>query len=176
MAADHYPLSHVRAQSDGIAASPVEVPVDTPAVELMSADECWALLGTARVGRVAVDIAGQPDIFPVNHGVHDRAILFRTQAGTKLAATLLGRHVAFEIDDVDPDTRTVWSVVVRGLAREVLHPAAMLIAAQVTPPAWTLGAKPHFVQIDPMVVSGRRFRIPDQLEVAAPRRAQPTAV
>ena len=85
--------------------------VPHPGIEILENAECWDLLREHQVGRLAVDIAGRPDIFPINYLVHGGGILFRTAPGTKLAGAILGRHVAFEIDGYQPDERTAWSVV-----------------------------------------------------------------
>ena len=87
------------------------------ATEILSESECWELLDHAAVGRLAVDIAGQPDIFPINFVVDKSGIVFRSAAGTKLAGAVLNRLVAFEIDGYEPGDRTAWSVVVKGQAR-----------------------------------------------------------
>ena len=84
------------------------------ATEILSESECWELLDHAAVGRLAVDIAGQPDIFPINFVVDKSGIVFRSAAGTKLAGAVLNRIVAFEIDGYEPADRTAWSVVVKG--------------------------------------------------------------
>src|SRR5688500_9953235 len=89
--------------------------------ELLSLAECWELLDDTSVGRLAVDIAGQPDIFPINYIVDGTSLVFRTGAGTKLAGAVLGHHVAFEIDGIHLSDRTVWSVVVKGFAREITN-------------------------------------------------------
>jgi hypothetical protein len=39
-------------------------PARIPAIEVLDLDQCWQLLDSVSVGRLAVDIAGQPDIFP----------------------------------------------------------------------------------------------------------------
>ena len=70
------------------------------------------------MGRLAVSILERPDIFPVNHVVDHGRIVFRTAAGTKLAAAVLGRAVAFEVDGYDSVAGEAWSVVVKGRARE----------------------------------------------------------
>jgi len=84
----------------------------------LTEQECWSLLEGHVVARLAVDIGGQPDIFPINYVIDGRTIVFRSGAGTKLAGAVLSRHVAVEIDGLDPDG-SVWSVVVKGVAREV---------------------------------------------------------
>lgn len=87
--------------------------------EELALEECWALLERHTVGRLAVDIAGRPDIFPINYVVDCDAIVFRSGAGTKLAGAVLNRHVALEIDGYAPDQRITWSVVVKGSACEL---------------------------------------------------------
>ena len=56
----------------------------------LDAAECWRLFRSAEVGRLAVSIANYPDIFPVNYVVDGETIVFRTGAGTKLAARRAG--------------------------------------------------------------------------------------
>ena len=45
--------------------------------------------------------------------------MFRTAEGTKLAASVLGRGVAFEVDGLDADAGEAWSVIVKGHAVEI---------------------------------------------------------
>jgi nitroimidazol reductase NimA-like FMN-containing flavoprotein (pyridoxamine 5'-phosphate oxidase superfamily) len=60
----------------------------TPSPEYsLTMDQCWALLDTEVVGRVALIVDNHPEIFPVNFVLERRAIAFRTAGGTKLAAT-----------------------------------------------------------------------------------------
>ena len=59
------------------------------ATEILGESDCWELLDHAQVGRLAVDIAGQPDIFPINDVVDRGTVVFRTAEGTKLAAALV---------------------------------------------------------------------------------------
>ena len=131
------------------------------ATEILSESECWELLGEADVGRLAVDIAGQPDIFPINFIADHGGIVFRSAAGTKLAGALLNRFVAFEIDGYQPGDRTAWSVVVKGQARAVELMQEVFDAQDLPLFPWLAWDKPNFVRIDPMVVTGRRYHIVD---------------
>ena len=79
---------------------------------------CWALLRTAAVGRLAIVVNHRPEIFPLNFVVDHATVVFRTAEGTKLDWGA-GKDVAFEVDGYEPDTGEAWSVVVKGLAREV---------------------------------------------------------
>jgi nitroimidazol reductase NimA-like FMN-containing flavoprotein (pyridoxamine 5'-phosphate oxidase superfamily) len=131
--------------------------------ELLDEATCWELLDGAAVGRLAVDVAGQPDIFPVNYVVDRRAIVFRTSAGTKLAAAVLMRHVAFEIDGYEPVDRSVWSVVVKGFAAEVERLSDYMAAEDLPLYPWLATVKPSFVRIEPRAVTGRRFHVADEV-------------
>jgi uncharacterized protein len=47
-------------------------------VEVLTPTQCWDLLQSEEVGRLAVTLGYHPDIFPVNFVVDDRSIVFRT--------------------------------------------------------------------------------------------------
>jgi hypothetical protein len=82
----------------------------------LSIDECWELLATVPVGRVAVAVEGEaPLVVPVNHLVEGRTILLRSGAGTKLDAARR-QPIAFQADAYDPHLHQGWSVLVRGMA------------------------------------------------------------
>lgn len=131
------------------------------ATEILDEPECWDLLGHADVGRLAVDIAGQPDIFPINYVVDKSGIVFRSAAGTKLAGAVLNRLVAFEIDGYEPSDRTAWSVVVKGCARPIERMQEMFDAEDLPLFPWLAWDKPNFVRIEPTVITGRRYHIVD---------------
>ena len=122
--------------------------------------ECWALLRTAEVGRLAVTVAGRPEIFPVNFVVDHGTVVFRTAEGTKLAAVTVSPLVAFEADGrVAGTPDEAWSVVLKGSSEEVrrLHD---LVAVDELPLApWQRGPKGRFVRVVPDVVTGRRFPV-----------------
>src|SRR4051794_22600393 len=81
---------------------------------VLEADECWLLLSSAAIGRLAVSVAGDVDIFPVNYVVDDGALVFRTAEGTKLVELVIAGRVAFEVDGLDPAAGEAWSVVIKG--------------------------------------------------------------
>ena len=57
--------------------------VFTDGLEVLSEDECRALLSRADVGRLAITLSALPAIFPVNYRVIDGWIVFRTAPGSK---------------------------------------------------------------------------------------------
>mgnify|MGYP001818466515 FL=1 len=127
--------------------------------EHLTERECWDLLATHSVARLAVDIGGQPDIFPINYLVDGASIVFRTGAGTKLAGAVLGRHVAVEIDGLDERDHSVWSVVVKGMAREIGGMTERWAADDLPLYPWIASEKPNFVRIEPRLTTGRRFHV-----------------
>jgi nitroimidazol reductase NimA-like FMN-containing flavoprotein (pyridoxamine 5'-phosphate oxidase superfamily) len=128
---------------------------DAGGVVELSESECWGLLREAPYGRLAVAINNRPDVFPVNHLVDGNTLVFRSAAGTKLAAAVLGRAVAFEVDG--HEGRDAWSVVVKGSARLVERLEEYLDAEQLPIEPWFGGSKPNIVRIEVDEVSGRRF-------------------
>ena len=133
----------------------------SPPAARLDGPTCWALLRTVGVGRLAVVIDAEPDIFPINHVVDHGGIVFRTAGGTKLTAALGEVPVAFESDGFDADTGEAWSVVVKGRAVE-FHDLDDLIDAALLPLApWHGGSKHRFVRIEPAQITGRRFPVVD---------------
>ena len=80
----------------------------------LDADECWALISECEVGRVAWASAEGISVVPVNFRVVDGVIVFRTTPESFLAALEQSTDVAFQVDEIDPETATGWTVLVRG--------------------------------------------------------------
>jgi len=127
-------------------------------------NECWDLLRNAEVGRLAVSIANQPDIFPINFVVDHGSVVFRSAEGTKLAAAVLGLAVAFEVDGeaVTDSGVEAWSVVVKGRAVEIERMYELFDALELPLYPWHAAPKHRFVRIVPDMVTGRRFRVVDR--------------
>jgi nitroimidazol reductase NimA-like FMN-containing flavoprotein (pyridoxamine 5'-phosphate oxidase superfamily) len=136
----------------------VTTPVSAGVVEL-DESRCWALLRTADVGRMAIAIGEHPDIFPVNFVVDHGTVVFRTAEGTKLAAAVLGRAVAFEVDGYDRSSGEAWSVVIKGHASEIQRMQELFDADDLPLFPWHAAPKPRFVRIEPDEITGRRFHV-----------------
>lgn len=126
-------------------------------IEMLDSQVCFELLRGEEVGRLAVIPGRRPLIFLVNYVVADGVILLRTDAGTKFR---LGRRsgVCFEVDLVDRIARTGWSVVVTGTLEELAHTATPALAEVMTQRLmpWAGGARPHWMQVVPDKITGRR--------------------
>ena len=74
--------------------------------------------------------------------------------------TLLESPVGFEVDQLDPDSGSGWSVLVRGMAREVPMeevPALISLMKETSPRPWAEGVHNVWVVIDPSEITGRRL-------------------
>lgn len=132
----------------------------TDGVEELTPEQCWALMRTTSVGRLAVWVEDHPDIFPVNFVVDQGSVVFRTGEGTKVAGAA-GALVAFEADGRDAGTDRAWSVVVRGRARSITELHDVIASSELPLHPWHEGHKDRFIRITPDVVSGRRFVVAD---------------
>lgn len=132
---------------------------ETGAMEILTQEQCFELLASVEVGRLAVAAAGDVDIFPLNFVIAENAIVFRSAEGTKLVEVILAGKVAFEADGYDAAQGRAWSVVVKGSA-ELLDRWNDIYAAQELPLfPWNHSPKERFVRITPATISGRRFTV-----------------
>jgi len=125
-------------------------------LEVLSGEECAALLRTQQVGRVAI-CTGRPAILPVVYALLDGDVVFRTAPGEKLVAAALNRTVAFEIDEYQIATRTGWSVDIVGRAEEIVHPDELARAEELGLEPWAGEVRDRFVRIRTEELSGRRI-------------------
>lgn len=132
-----------------------------PTVVELDEHQCWELMRSQEVGRLAVAIANHPDIFPINYVVDHATVVFRTAEGTKLAAAVLGESVAFEIDGETGGE--AWSVVIKGRAVEIERMYELFDAVELPLYPWHAAPKHRYVRILPEMVTGRRFRVVDRL-------------
>jgi hypothetical protein len=132
-------------------------------MEILEDDACWALLDQEEVGRLAVSVAGDVDIFPINYVVADRMIVFRTAEGSKLTELAANARVALEIDGYDAAEGEAWSVVLKGMAQLLDRFSDIYPAEELPLFPWNASPKQWFVRVRPIKVSGRRFTVvPEQ--------------
>ncbi|WP_189862058.1 pyridoxamine 5'-phosphate oxidase family protein [Streptomyces poonensis] len=121
--------------------------------------ECWELLATHGVGRLALSTCSGLVVVPVNYSVVEDAIVFRTAPGTA-PAQAPGHQVAFEVDRIDDALSQGWSVLVRGRARAVTDPDAVRrLEEEAYSRPWAGGKRDMWVCIDPDLVTGRRITV-----------------
>lgn len=129
---------------------------DERALVVLSRRECLALLRGERVGRVVFSERAMPAVLPVSYAVLGEDVVLATSSGSRLAQAAFGGVLAFEVDHLDPDTRTGWSVVVTGLAVHVVEPVeqARVLCELDT---WAPGRHDLILRLPSTVVTGRRI-------------------
>ena len=134
---------------------PPDPPTRPATLVELTRDQCFVLLRTVEVGRVAVPRTDRaPLIVPVNFAVDGDAVVFRTGTGTKLQGVTTG-PIAFEADGVDPFRRQGWSVLLEGRAYVATHGEVGHL--DVAP--WAGGRRDHWVRLVPTEVTGRMIEV-----------------
>ncbi|MGK9147790.1 pyridoxamine 5'-phosphate oxidase family protein [Plantibacter flavus] len=128
---------------------------DATPVSVLDEHDSWARLASTSIGRLAVSVAGRPDIFPINYTVDGRSIVIRTNPGDKLVELTINEHVAIEVDHYDD--AEAWSVVVKGTAAQLEHGAEIDVAERLALTTLVPITTAVFVRITPTSVHGRRF-------------------
>ena len=120
----------------------------------LSREECYELVASRSVGRVAFVVEGSPSVVPVNHAVDGDDIVFRTSPHSELGRSMDHGPVAFQVDDFDDFSMSGWSVLVQG---SVEYDDAGTPPADERPRPWAEGVRPLAVRIRPSHVTGRRL-------------------
>ena len=123
----------------------------------LSAAECRDLLETREVGRVALCTPRGPSIMPVNYVLDGESVVFRTAPYGVLGQHASNGRIAFEVDHLDPDTRSGWSVVATGPGElvEDLDELSM-IRMFGNPEPWAPGSRLLYIRLAWDELTGRR--------------------
>lgn len=137
----------------------------------LSVEQCEELLAGAALGRLGVIVDGRPEIFPVSH-VFDparRCVAFPTNERTKLHAARNWPWVAFEVDGVEADGASGWSVMIVGRAEEITEPDEIRRLFSRRRALWRSGDAVRWLRIVPAKTTGRRIRAVDPQPARSPR-------
>jgi nitroimidazol reductase NimA-like FMN-containing flavoprotein (pyridoxamine 5'-phosphate oxidase superfamily) len=129
--------------------------MNRPQDEILDPTECWRLLATETMGRLATATNRGVRIWPVNYRTRGTTLIFRSDPGSKVWDIAADAQVSFEIDGLDDDDRH-WSVVVTGRA-EVIDADENRFAVHEELVTQNPGAKRILIHITPTTVTGRRF-------------------
>ena len=123
---------------------------------------CEELLASHTTGRVAWNAYDGPEVLPVTYAVYNGDVVFRTSPYGVLAQLAQERcNVAFEIDEIDHENGTAWSVLVRGSSRGVVESFDLVTLWSmegIVP--WATGTRNVFIGITPRTISGRMLKAP----------------
>lgn len=135
-----------------------DVARDRDGLEVLSLDECRRLLAEGEIGRVGFLSAGEPLVMPVNYRIYRGDVVFRTTLGEKLDAARNAKSVAFEIDGWNSESKTGWSVIVRGKSQDTDDEAEIAELNQLGLEPWANPVgRNHWVRIISDEITGRRI-------------------
>ncbi|WP_327319547.1 pyridoxamine 5'-phosphate oxidase family protein [Streptomyces sp. NBC_01235] len=134
---------------------------ETPRSIELDGVEALRLLGSVSLGRIVFTQHALPTVRPVNHVLVDGDIVIRTHGDAALTRYTRqtggqGAVVAYEADDIDPDTHLGWSVVVTGYARLVTEARELARYRALLRP-WVSERMDHAVRISPDLITGVRL-------------------
>jgi len=117
--------------------------------------ECLQLLRARHIGRLCVVSGLCPVAFPISYCTVDEdaplpRVLMRTRPDGVIARAL--GPASLEIDHVDTEQGTAWSVIVRGTLVPVHDHAGLPV-----PQPWLRDDRHAWLALEPGTVSGRRF-------------------
>lgn len=134
--------------------------MSAPGLVELEREECLTLLAGAEVGRVVVagPTGAPPIVRPVVYGFDEesQSVVFRTAEGSKLHALMQSRSACFEIDGIDPVSRSGWSVIVAGVTEHVTAAVEVSRLERLGLHTWVAGARGHWIRVRARSVSGRR--------------------
>lgn len=135
----------------------------TKTLEELGLAECRSLLAAHHFGRLAfLDHVGVlPMITPVNYAFTDAGVVLRSEQGSKFRAAVENAGAAFEIDGVDQEQQTGWSVVVRGRIASVTDPDEVERLHRLQLISWVPDSRPHYLRLAASRVTGRRVSLAD---------------
>ncbi len=138
--------------------------ISEPLVEVLDEAECLSLIAGGGVGRIGYTSRFGQSVVPVNYHLHKRTIVFRTGLHSSMVEDLRTGiadaefNVAFEIDEIQPDTQEGWSVLVQGPAHFVDSEEELAPIAELGVQPWAGGSKEQYMRIIPIHITGRRIQ------------------
>jgi uncharacterized protein len=123
----------------------------------LSDETCADHLARSAIGRLGVVVGGKPEVFPVCYVYADGRVFFPTNEGTKMHSALEWPWVAFEIDGMEADRSSAWSVMISGQAQEVTDTAQIERVAAMQTVAFRSHGSVRWIEIVPLKVTGRQI-------------------
>jgi nitroimidazol reductase NimA-like FMN-containing flavoprotein (pyridoxamine 5'-phosphate oxidase superfamily) len=133
-------------------------------VEHLDEAACLELLSTGRIGRLIYNSRYGPVALPSEYKIHDGSIVFRTYLVTfteedlRTGIAYAEYQVVVEVDQIDPDAREAWVVLVRGTAHHMDTEAERASIGNVGLESWVEGEPEHFIRVVPVSSVGQRLR------------------
>lgn len=138
-----------------------------PRVDTLDEETCRRLIAPSGIGRIGFHGRYGLTVLPVNYLLHNDAIVFRTTPGSTMDEDLrtgiadAEYLVAFEIDQLDHDTREGWSVLLHGTAHHIDDETERAELTDLPVHPWPGGPKDLYFRIVPTHLTGRAIHRSD---------------
>jgi uncharacterized protein len=129
--------------------------IDRNGFEVLDRSECFRLLNSAGVGHIAVTSGSLPLVLPLSYVMDGDSIVVETGRSNQLESATAGAVVGFEVDNLHERGHTSWTVMVTGVAREVLDSGEIGHLRRLLPGDPDRDDE-RFVRISSELVTGRR--------------------
>ncbi|HKY78342.1 MAG TPA: pyridoxamine 5'-phosphate oxidase family protein [Acidimicrobiia bacterium] len=129
--------------------------IDRDGLEVLDRAECLRLLEGGAVGRVAGTSGALPVVLPVGYVLDGDFVVVDTGRGTTLDFATSGSVVAFEVDNLHERGHSGWTVMVTGVAEEIVDEDEVRRLRSLVAGDQDF-AQQRFVRISSEIVSGRR--------------------
>src|SRR5512139_3679111 len=125
-------------------------------IEYLTEDEALELAATVPVGRIVYSRFAMPAVHLVNFKLDGKDVVFRTRKGAKFGAAVADAVVAFEVDHIDEDAHSGWTVTLIGRSSLVTSPDEQHRLAALGVEPW-LPDREYFIRIKTQSIAGRRI-------------------
>ncbi len=110
--------------------------------ETLDSGECWRLVGDHGVGRVVFEGDTDTQVVPTRYDAQTGVAYFRAPTFGEMARRVHRRSTSLQVDDIDHETFTGWSILLTGTAHRVQDSRTMA-------DLWSLGRPPTwFPRVD----------------------------
>jgi len=113
--------------------------------------ECWELLASVSLGRIALSVNALPAILPVQYYLDHRTLAICLGQHRIPEKSVEGAVVAFAADAVDSSSQSGWTVQAQGFAQLPLSDGVSRDCGQP--------AAGQVVYVEPLVMTGHRFNL-----------------
>ena len=116
--------------------------------------ECYELINERAVGRLCFLDGDTPITYPVSFRLHrtDATAHVVIRTGPESLMAKYAGPASFEVDDIDVEARTAWSVLLRGEVHRTYETDRLPI-----PDPWISGDRHAWLLFEVGTLSGRRF-------------------
>lgn len=130
---------------------------DTRLFAHLDAGECWRLVGDHGIGRVVFAGDTWTQIVPTTYDAVNGTAYFRAPTFGELARRVDGHTASLQVDDLDRDTLTGWSVLMTGTAHRVEDAATVASLWSLgRPHAWFPGKQTQWIALPVDTMRGQR--------------------